>query len=115
MSWLREAISDSDGLADMAYVSIGGLTVSAITTLGYIIGMETVSYFRCTQIVDVAKNVRAAVPCQFNSLPIGQAASLIFAAYAALIGALAGYMVATRRGSAGKPPPETPPKPKGKR
>lgn len=97
MSWLREAISDNDGLADMAYIAIGALCMAAIAALGYIIVMATISYVRCTHIVDVGKDVRAAIPCVFDPLPLGQAAGLIFGAFGALIGALAGYMAATRR------------------
>ena len=97
MKWLREAISDVDGLADMAYLAIGSLTVSAICSLIYIMVMATVSYIRCTHIVDVGQNTRASIACTFDPLPVGQAAGLIFGAFAALIGALAGYMAATRR------------------
>jgi hypothetical protein len=97
MKWLREAISDEGGLADMAYIAIGALTVSAIASLMFVMAMSTVSYVRCTHIVDVGDKVRAAIPCTFDPLPVGQAAGLIFGAFAALIGALAGYMAATRR------------------
>jgi len=81
----------------MAYIAIGSLTVAAISALTYIILMATVSYTRCTHIVDVGGSIRAAIPCVFDPLPVGQAAGLIFGAFAALIGALAGYMAATRR------------------
>jgi hypothetical protein len=97
--WLREAINDGDGQADIAYVVIGALAISAITAQAFIMVMSVVSYVRCTRIVDVGQNVRAAVACSFDPLPLGQASGLIFAAFAALIGAFAGYMAATRRQS----------------
>lgn len=100
MKWLREAVSDQDGLADMAYIVIGALAVSAICSLAFILAMATVSYIRCTHIVDVGEGVRAAISCVFDPLPVGQSAGLIFGAFGALIGALAGYMAATRRASA---------------
>ena len=127
------------GLADMAYIAIGALTVSAIAALAYILVMATVSYTRCTHIVDVGEGTRAAIACTFDPLPVGQAAGLIFGAFAALIGALAGYMAATRRATSAirtdtrsatqvietpvpvapvapaAPPSKPKPKPKGKR
>ena len=90
MSWLREAISDEQGLADMAYVAIGALTGAAIGALIFICAMAGIAYASCK------------VNCAFDPLPIGQAAGLIFGAFGALIGALAGYMAATRKGS--RPP-----------
>ena len=39
----------------------------------------------------------SVIPCNFDPLPIGQSAGLIFGAFGALIGALAGYMAATRK------------------
>ena len=101
MKWLREAISDSDGVADVAYVVILMLAGAAIATLAYIIAMATVSYIRCTHIVDVGQGIKAAIACQFDPLPIGQAAGLVFAAFATLIGALSAYMVSTRRAASG--------------
>ncbi len=99
--WLREAISDENNLVDMAYVAIGMLCVGALTTLAFVCIMAVVSYSRCIQI-DASHGVGAVItaPCVFDPLPIGQAAGLIFAAFAALIGALAGYMAATRRQAA---------------
>lgn len=97
MKWLREAISDENAQADMAYICIGGLAAAAIASLAFIFAMSVVSYIRCTHIVDVGEGIRAAVACTFDPLPVGQAAGLVFGAFAALIGALAGYMAATKR------------------
>ncbi len=109
-NWLREAISDGDGLADMAYIVIGALSVAAIATLAFICFMSAFDYNHClsTPQTVVAKgeaSVTSIVPCRYDPLPTGQSAGLIFGAYAALIGGLAAYMVATRRGSGRKPPP----------
>lgn len=101
MKWLREAISDEDGRADIAYISIGALTASAITSLTFIFVMSAVSYHNCRTITQIAQKagdvVTSIAPCTFDPLPVGQAAGLIFGAFGALIGALAGYMAATRR------------------
>lgn len=93
MSILREALTDENGQGDIAYIAIGALTAAAIGALTFIFGMSAWDYFSCRPLVkpDVVVN------CSFSPLPIGQAAGLIFGAFATLIGALAGYMVATRR------------------
>ncbi len=100
--WLREAISDNDGRADMAYLVIGGLSVAAMLTLAFICFMSAFDYSHCigTPQTVVAKgdsNVTSIVPCRFDPQPIGLAAGLIFGAFATLIGALSAYMMATRR------------------
>lgn len=104
-SWLRQAISDEAGLADMAYIAIGALTVAAIVALAFIFAMSAISYSKCMPVTTVQTQAKdssdsksvAIVPCNFDPLPIGQAAGLIFGAFGALIGSLAGYMAATKR------------------
>lgn len=106
MRWIREAISDREGLADMAYISIGALTVSAICALIFIFAMSAIDYATCQPVTTVAKgdqSVTSVIPCRYDPLPLGQAAGLIFGAFGALIGALAGYMAATRRPATSPP------------
>ena len=93
MNWLREAISDETGQADIAYAVIGALAGGALGALAFICAMSAIAYFRCIPLVkpDVVVN------CSFDPLPMGQAAALIFGAFATLIGALCGYMAATRK------------------
>jgi len=99
MNWLREAISDETGQADIAYAVIGALAGGALGSLAFICGMSAIAYFRCIPLVkpDVVVN------CSFDPLPMGQAAALIFGAFATLIGALCGYMVATRKQRSSQP------------
>ena len=100
MKWLREAISDEQGLADIAYIAIGALTVAAILSLVFIFTMSAISYRKCQPITTIAKgdqNTTSVIPCNFDPLPVGQSAGLIFGAFGALIGSLAGYMAATRK------------------
>ena len=100
MSVIREAISDEHGVADIAYITIGALAVTAIFSLIFIFGMALVDYMSCTPITTISKggqDTTSVIPCRFDPLPLGQAAGLIFGAFGALIGALAGYMAATRR------------------
>lgn len=100
MSWLREAISDGDGQADVAYISIFMLTPAAIVTIAFICIVSFLDWRSCQPITTISKgdtSVSSVVPCRYDPLPVGQAAGLVFAAYSTLIGALAAYMVATRR------------------
>ena len=100
MNWVREAISDEKGQVDMAYVSIGILTVTAVAALIFICSMSAISYSKCMPTITLetgSEDKRHIVPCVFDPLPVGQAAGLVFGAFAALIGSLAGYMAATRR------------------
>jgi hypothetical protein len=99
-AWVREAISDDQGRADMAYIAIGALTVGALGALAFIFLMAAIDYVNCqptTTLTKGGEQMTSVVPCRFDPLPIGQAAGLIFGAFGALIGALAGYMAATRR------------------
>ena len=100
---MREALTDENGQGDIAYIAIGALTAAAIGALTFIFGMSAWDYFSCRPLVkpDVVVN------CSFSPLPIGQAAGLIFGAFATLIGALAGYMVATRRQPRPQPQQQT--------
>lgn len=100
MSWLREAISDENHLADMAYVAIGALVLSLVSAVAFLCIMSAVAYARCEKIVDVGKPpdlVRAAIPCDYDPNPLGLSIAACIAAFGSPIGALAGYMVATRR------------------
>ena len=106
MSWLRQAISDSDGLADMAYISIAGLVAIMVSSIVFLCGMSAVSYARCTQIVDVGQGVRSAIPCPYDPNPLGLAIAACLGAFGSPIGALALYMGQTRRAvNPGKVPP----------
>lgn len=101
MTWLREAISDEQGLADMAYVAIGVLTTAACFALTFVCVMSAISYHQCGPVTTVVNSsghqVTTQTACTFDPLPVGQASALIFGAFATLIGALAGYMAATRK------------------
>jgi hypothetical protein len=97
---LREALTDENGQGDIAYLAIGALTCAAIASLLFIFAMSTISYSKCQPITTISKgdqSVTSVIPCNFDPLPLGQAAGLVFGAFAALIGSLAGYMAATRK------------------
>ena len=107
--WLREAISDEEGRADMAYVSIGGLILVMVGSIVFLCSMSAVAYGRCEKIVDVGRPpdlVRAAVPCDYDPNPLGIAIAACLGAFGSPIGALALYMGQTRRRET-KPDPKT--------
>jgi Na+/proline symporter len=95
--WLREAISDEKGQADMAYISIGGLILVMLGSIAFLCSMSAISYARCTQIVDVSKDQRAAVACTYDPNPLGLAIAACLGAFGSPIAALAMYMGQTRR------------------
>jgi hypothetical protein len=98
--WFREALSDERGQADIAYASVGVLTIAAICSIAYLFAMGAIDYWNCAPTTTLTKggeDLTSVVPCRFDPLPMGQAVGLIFAAYASLIASLAGYMAATRR------------------
>lgn len=102
MSIWCEALRDENGQGDMAYMAIGLLCIGALVSLGWVCLMVAIDYGHCinTPVTTIAKgeqSVTSIVPCRFDPLPLGQAAGLIFGAFAALIGSLAGYMAATKR------------------
>ena len=97
---LEQALTDESGQGDIAYVAIGALTLAAIASLIFIFAMSTISYAKCQPITTISKgdqSTTSVIPCNFDPLPLGQASGLIFGAFAALIGSLAGYMAATRK------------------
>lgn len=104
--WLRQSISDENGLADIAYVSLGSVTVLVLGAIVYVCGMSAWDWYVCKPLIDDHK---VLMSCRFDSLPIGQSIGLICGAYAAALTALAGYMAATRKPAQPKAPDPSPP------
>ena len=96
-SWLRQAASDENGLADAAYVSILGIAALLIFTVAFICTMSAVSYSRCIQLDATKEHGVLTAPCVFEPQPLALGIAAAIGAFAAPIGALAGYMAATRR------------------
>ena len=104
MKWLREALTDENGVTDVAYVSIFMVTLGILAAIAFICIMSAISYFTCYHITDVGLGQRAQVPCTFDPQPVGVALAAVCTAFAAMVGALAGYMAATRRREKDKAP-----------
>jgi len=98
MNWLREGISDENGMADAAYISIMALTLTLVATVAFLCTMSVVSYARCVHVIDTS-GILAATPCVFDPQPLALGIAAAIGAFGSPIAALAGYMMATRRRS----------------
>jgi hypothetical protein len=67
-----------------------GAVLGAIILTG---SMSVVAFFMCTENL----SVNPQVLCRYDPLPLGQAVGLICSGFGVSLGALAGYMAATRR------------------
>lgn len=85
MSIFREAITDADGLVDVSYLALFWVMVSVLGAITFICAMSVVAFIRCT------------ANCLFDPQPLGIAVGAICTGFATALGALAGYMAATRR------------------
>src|SRR6266852_1745429 len=97
MTWLREAISDENNLADAAYISILSIAALLVSVVAFLCAMSVVSYFRCVHIADASYGKIVTTPCVFEPQPLALGIAAAIGAFGAPIGALAGYMAATRR------------------
>lgn len=95
--WLRESISDENGQADIAYISIAGLVLAMVSAIAFLCAMSAISYARCEQVVDVGQGVRAAIPCPYDPQPLALGIAACIAGFGSPIAALAAYMAQTRR------------------
>jgi len=105
MGWFHEAVSDSQGLVDMAFISIGVIVVTLFFTVLFLCVMSAISYANCTVIADVGQGVRAAISCTFDPNPLGLSVAAILGAFGSPIAALAAYMASTRRSNTPKADP----------
>lgn len=84
VSIFREAIVDASGQVDVAYLALFWVMVSVLSAIAFVCLMSAAVFLRCTQ------------NCAFDPQPLGMAIGAICAGFATALGALAGYMVATR-------------------
>lgn len=104
-NWLRESISDENGVGDAAFVSIVTIAWTLCATVIFICTMSAVSYSRCVQIDATKEHGVLTAPCVFEPQPLALGIAAAIAAFAGPIGALAGYMAATRRQPRAVPAP----------
>lgn len=93
MKWLKQALTDSHGVYDVAYISLFAISLSILGTVPFLCIAAWISYSRC---VPVVSERLPLVTCSFNPEPLGIAIGAIAAGFATALGALAGYMAATR-------------------
>jgi hypothetical protein len=103
MGIFREAVTDSDGLVDVAYLALFWVMSAVLSSILFICVMSAISYARCTpmaaQVFGVAptQTIIPAVTCSFDPQPVGIAVGAICGGFATALIALATYMGLTRR------------------
>jgi hypothetical protein len=84
VSWWREAVSDENGLGDIAYGGVASIIVAFVFVTTFECVMVAIAYIR-------------GVP--FDPLPLAQAFALIVGAvFSTGLAGLTAYMLATRKG-----------------
>jgi hypothetical protein len=84
VSVFREAITDTDGIVDVSYLALFWVLVSVLGAITFVCVMTLVAFLRCSS------------NCAFDPQPLGIAVGAICTGFATALGALAGYMAATR-------------------
>lgn len=92
---LRQAITDENGVVDVAYLALFWVMVSVLGSIAFLCVMSTFSFVRCHQVAATATT--PAVLCLFDPQPLGLAIGAICGGFATALGGLAAYMAATRR------------------
>ncbi len=100
MNWIRSTLTDDDGRFDVAFVSLFGVMGAVIGAIGTMCALSAYSFFRCQPVV---REALALVTCTYDPQPLGIAIGATCGGFATALGALAGYMAATR-----PPRPATP-------
>jgi hypothetical protein len=93
MNWICSTLTDGEGRFDVAYVSLFGVMGAVIGSIAVMCAMSIVAYMRCTPIV---RETAALVTCTYDPQPLGIAIAAVCGGFATALGALAGYMLATR-------------------
>jgi hypothetical protein len=102
MSWLRSCLTDRDGSYDIAYVSMFGVCITVLGAIPFMCIMAGVSYWHC---IPVYQESGSVVQCVFDPQPLGFAIGAVAGGFATALGALAAYMLATRRTPVSPPAP----------
>lgn len=81
----RQAITDTDGLVDVAYLALFWVMVVVLGAIFFVCAMSLAAFIRCKE------------NCAFDPQPVGIAIGAICSGFATALGALGLYMAATRR------------------
>jgi len=93
VNWIRSTLTDDNGRFDVAYVSLFGVMGAVIGAIGVMCVLSAFAFYRC---VPVVRETVALVTCSYDPQPLGIAIGAACGGFATALGALAGYMLATR-------------------
>lgn len=96
-SILRGALTDENGQGDIAYIAMGGLGLAVLGPILVMTAMSMVAHFRCVPHTIVVKEALTVIACPYDPQPLGTAIGLACGGFGIALGALAGYMAATRK------------------
>jgi len=100
MNWIKSTLTDDGGRYDVAYVSLFYIMGAVVGAIAVMCTVSTAAYFRC-QVFTVNGVI---VNCTFDPQPLGIAIGAACGGFATALGALAGYMLATRPPRPAAPP-----------
>ena len=92
MNWITSTLTDDTGRYDVAYVSLFYIMFAVVGAIIVMCIVSTSAYFRC-QVFTVNGVI---VNCTYDPQPLGIAIGAACGGFATALGALAGYMLATR-------------------
>ncbi len=99
MLWVKSTLTDDNGRYDVAFVSLFWVMVTVCSSISAMTAVSVFAYFRC-RVFEVGG---VTVNCTYDPQPLGIAIGAACGGFATALGALAGYMLATR-----PPRPATP-------
>lgn len=105
MNWIASSLQDEYGRYDVAYVSLFGVMGGVLGSIIVMTAMSVVSYLRCDTIV----RETVLINCVYNPEPLGTAIGYVCTGFGVALGALAGYMAATRPTRPAAPPQQPSP------
>ncbi len=92
MNWIRSTLTDDDGRYDVAFVSLFCVMGAVVNTIVTMCVVSTFAYLRCRSF----EVNGVIVNCTYDPQPLGIAIGAVCGGFATALGALAGYMLATR-------------------
>lgn len=93
MRWITSCLTDDKGNFDVAYVSLFVVMFAVLAAILIMCVMSVVSFLRCQPVV---RETMALVQCVYDPQPLGIAVGAVCGGFSTALGALAGYMLATR-------------------
>lgn len=93
----QSALRDENGQGDIAYISMGALGLAVLGPILVMTWLDAYVVMKCEPKQIVLKDSVTLVECKYDPQPLGTAIGLACGGFGVLLGALAGYMAATRK------------------